>query len=93
MNASAFAQNEQVLFAVNHALLIISEAAAKLGDLAVELCPGVPWPEIRGLGNRLRHDYASINPIRIWLVVEKDLPPLKIAAQGALRSLRSTGTP
>jgi hypothetical protein len=31
----------------------ISEAAAKLGDLAPALVPGQPWQEIRSLGNRL----------------------------------------
>jgi uncharacterized protein with HEPN domain len=34
---------------------------------------------------RLRHAYDSINSRLIWLIVEKDLTPLKAAAQGALR--------
>jgi uncharacterized protein with HEPN domain len=88
MNFAAFSQNEQALFAVNHALLIISEAAVKLGDLAAQLCPEIPWPEVKGLGNRLRHDYDNINIVRIWLVVEKDLAPLKAAAQGGSQSDR-----
>ena len=40
--------------AVNHALLILSEAASKLGEEADQLCPGIRWEDIRGLGNRLR---------------------------------------
>jgi uncharacterized protein with HEPN domain len=81
----AFAANEQVVLAVKYALLIISEAAAKLGDLATKLC--IPWREIRGLGNRLRHDYATIDVVRIWLLLERDLPPLKIACRDAQRYL------
>jgi uncharacterized protein with HEPN domain len=34
LSAQAFGENEQAVFAVQHALLIISEAGAKLGDLA-----------------------------------------------------------
>ena len=83
-----FARNEQVVLAVKYALLIISEAAIKLGDVAVELCPGVPWREIRGLGNRLRHDYQNIDDVRIWLVLERDLPPLKAACEAALQALQ-----
>jgi uncharacterized protein with HEPN domain len=50
MDFAAFAANEQTVYAVNHALLILSEAAAKLGEQAEQLCPGVAWADIRGLG-------------------------------------------
>ena len=71
-----------------YSLLVISEAATKLGDLAADLCPTVPWREIRGLGNRLRHDYQSIDVVRVWLLIERDLPPLKAACRDALRRLK-----
>lgn len=87
MDFAAFSANEQAVYAVNHALLILSEAAAKLGEQAEHLCPQIVWADIRGLGNPLRHDYANINLIRIWLIVEKELAPLKAAVSKALRSL------
>ena len=65
--------------------------AAKYSDLAADLCPSVPWREIRGLGNRLRHDYQSIDVGRIWLLIERDLPPLKAACHDALRRLEEDG--
>jgi len=61
MDLHGFARAEQTVLAVKYSLLVISEAAAKLGDLAADLCPAIPWREIRGLGNRLRHDY----PLRL----------------------------
>ncbi|MEO8715032.1 MAG: HepT-like ribonuclease domain-containing protein [Acetobacteraceae bacterium] len=85
MDMKAFAGNEQAIHAVKYALVIISEAAAKLGDTAVALCPDIPWREVRGLGNRLRHDYDTIDTVRIWLLVERDLPTLKAACEVALR--------
>ena len=66
MDARTFAEAEQTVLAVKYALLTISEAASKLGDVANRLCPDIPWREIRGLGNRLRHDYANIDLVRIW---------------------------
>jgi uncharacterized protein with HEPN domain len=38
LNLERFIENEEKLFAVQHALLILSEAAVKLGELATELC-------------------------------------------------------
>jgi uncharacterized protein with HEPN domain len=87
LNAKTFAANNQVIFAVKYALMIISEATAKLGDTASDLRPDMPWREIRGLGNRLRHEYDIIDLARIWLLIERDLPALKAACQDALRML------
>ena len=72
--------------------MIISEATAKLGDIAADLRPDIPWREIRGLGNRLRHEYDIVDLARIWLLIERDLPPLKAACPDALQIL-SKDTP
>jgi uncharacterized protein with HEPN domain len=92
LDAATFAANDQVTFAVKYALMIISEATAKLGDTAPDLRPDISWREIRGLGNRLRHDYDTVDLARVWLLIERDLPPLKVACQDALRVL-SPGRP
>ena len=64
----------------------------KLGDAAADLCPDIPWREIRGLGNRLRHQYDTIDLTRIWLLIEHDLPLLKVACQQALSVLSQDKT-
>jgi uncharacterized protein with HEPN domain len=87
LNATTFAANDQVIFAVKYALVILSEATAKLGDIATDRWPNIPWREIRGLGNRLRHDYEVVDLARIWLLIKRDLPPLKAACQDALQML------
>ena len=91
MDLRGFAEADQTIRAAKYSLLVISEAAAKLGDLAADLCPAIPWREIRGLGNRLRHDYQSIDVGRLWLLIERDLPPLKAACHDALRRLEEGG--
>jgi uncharacterized protein with HEPN domain len=87
MDLQAFAAAEQTILAAKYALLTISEAATELGNLAAELCPEIAWREIRGLGNRLRH-YANVDVVRIWLLIERDLPPLRTACSGALEILK-----
>jgi uncharacterized protein with HEPN domain len=84
LEAADFRQDEQVRFAVQYALLVISEAALRLGDDADALCPDVPWRQIRGLGNRLRHGYDTIDPAVLWHTVQKDLGPLRLSAMLAL---------
>jgi uncharacterized protein with HEPN domain len=50
-----FALNGQARDAVERCLERICEAAVRLGDQTPALMPGLPWPDIRGLGNWLRH--------------------------------------
>jgi len=87
MDLDAFSRNNQALYAVKHAMLIISEAAKKLGGIAEDLCPHIPWPQVRAIGNHLRHGYDRVDVIRIWLVTQNEILPLKAAVDGALKRL------
>ena len=42
LDAATFAANDQVTFAVKYALMVISEATAKLGDIAPVYAPTFP---------------------------------------------------
>jgi len=92
MDKSAFEGNRLVYDAVERCLERISEAAAKLGELAPVLMPEQPWRDIRALGNRLRHDYDDISQDRLWEIVQDDLPSLCAACEYALRRLREGQT-
>jgi hypothetical protein len=58
--------------------------ALLLGEQAELLCPGLPWRNIRGIGNWLRHQYDSVDVDAIWRTVVDDLPPLQRAVASAL---------
>lgn len=49
----------------------------RLGDQALVLCPGLPWHNIRGLGNWLQHQYDRVDVETIWHTVVEDVPPLE----------------
>jgi uncharacterized protein with HEPN domain len=86
IDVAAFQADAKTCAAVERKFLVISEAASRLGDQTARLCPGVPWQNIRGIGNRIRHGYDTVNPEIIWNTVQADLPPLRAAVTNALRS-------
>jgi uncharacterized protein with HEPN domain len=92
MDLAAFIAQGPAAYAVQYALLIISEAARKLGPNAEVLAPDQPWADIRGIGNILRHQYDEVDPEVIWSVVQRDLGALKVAAQRALRAVSGDTT-
>jgi uncharacterized protein with HEPN domain len=92
MDVTGFEKDQKTYDAVERCLERISEAAAKLGNLAPSLVPGQPWREIRALGNRLRHEYDAIREDRLWDIVQTDVPPLCAAGEDALQRFREGQT-
>jgi uncharacterized protein with HEPN domain len=86
-DVTAFRADLKTVAAVERKLQVISEAATRLGDQAEVLCPGLPWRNIRGIGNWLRHQYDRVDTDAIWRTVVDDLPPLQSAITSALSSL------
>jgi len=84
MNFGAFIRDVRTQAAVERKLLLIGEAARKLGDDAETLCPGLPWRDIRGIGDWLRHQYERASSELVWNTVMHDLPQLKAAVEKAL---------
>jgi uncharacterized protein with HEPN domain len=84
MDLEAFREDPKTIAAVERKLLLISEAAIRLGADAEHLCPGLPWHNIRGIGNWLRHRYDRVDIETVWNTVIDHLPPLR---SGVLRAL------
>ena len=80
-----FRDDPMRIAAVERHLQKISEAAIRLGDGAEVLCPGLPWRNIRGIGNFLRHEYDRVDLDTVWHTVTDHLPPLKASITVALQ--------
>ena len=76
MDLTAFEDDRKTYDAVERCLERISEAAAKLGDMALHLMPDQPWQKIRAFGNILRHEYDKIREDKLFEIVKSDLPGL-----------------
>ena len=66
LDLGAFREDPKTVAAVERKLLLISEAAMRLGEDADRLCPGLPWNNIRGIGNWLRHSYDRVDVESVW---------------------------
>lgn len=55
---------------------IIGEAAANVSAETQAACPGLPWPSIVGMRNRLIHAYFDVDLDRVWETITDDLPIL-----------------
>jgi len=84
MDFEAYHEDFKTMAAVERKLLLISEAAVRLGEQGPALCPGLPWENIRGIGNWLRHQYDRVDVETVWRTVTEDLPALKAGVQRAL---------
>jgi uncharacterized protein with HEPN domain len=68
---------------------IISEASRHIPAALKARHPDIPWREIAGIGNVLRHGYEAIDDREIWRVVSRDLPPLKVTIEAMLREVEA----
>ena len=66
---------------------------SQLGELTTKLDKDytanhsdIPWNEMRGLRNKIVHDYEGVNLKLVWEIVSEDLPELKYRLEELLRS-------
>ncbi len=65
-------------------LEVIGEAATRVPAETRAAIPGVPWPEVVALRNRLIHGYDDINLDMVWRILTDDLPDLVQTLEAAL---------
>jgi uncharacterized protein with HEPN domain len=72
---------------VERGIEIVSEAVRHLPDEMLATRPDMPWAEVRGIGNRIRHEYRRVSPRIIRAVVTDDLSALKSAIEAIRKDL------
>jgi uncharacterized protein with HEPN domain len=70
---SNFMASEACLYNIQ----VIGEAAARLPDDVKDNNPQVPWVLIKGMRNRLIHEYFGTDLQLVWDVIKNELPSLK----------------
>jgi len=63
--------------AAAYAIQTISEAVRHIPDEWLAEFPTMPWSQIKGIGNRIRHEYFRIDDAILWEVITTDAPALK----------------
>jgi uncharacterized protein with HEPN domain len=76
----ALRQYQQVQDAVIRNIEIIGEAATRIQKHAPEFViahPELPWIEMRGMRNKMIHNYFEVSWTIVWNTIKDDLPRLK----------------
>ena len=54
----------------------IGELAKEISSEVTTAYPEIPWKGMRGMRNRIVHDYENVDLAMLWDVIANDLPEL-----------------
>lgn len=69
--------NPQLRFAIERQLEIIGEATNNLSDSIKNKYTDIEWRKIVAFRNFVVHEYFGVDLELVWLITQKNLPPLK----------------
>ena len=70
--------------AAAYAIQTISEAVWRIPDAWLADFPSEPWGQIKGVGNRIRHEYFRVDDAILWDIITKDTHALKTVMEAML---------
>jgi len=74
---SFYRLNDQLNFnAVLNLLAHVGETSGKLSDNFLRIASGIDWEKIKGLRNRIVHDYLGLDTLKIFQIVHDEVPEL-----------------
>lgn len=74
---SDFEENTLLVEACVFNLSQLGELVNKLDTNFISDNKSVPWNQMRGLRNRIVHDYEGVNLVLVWEIISDDLSELK----------------
>ena len=77
-------RNRVIQLALTRLVEIVGEAANRISPETRQRNPGIPWPQIISMRNRLVHGYDVVDLDLLRRTVKEDLPPLIASLQGIL---------
>lgn len=85
MGFKQFAGSRMTVDAIERCLQRITEAVIRIGEERMAaVAPEIPFHALRGLGNRLRHEYEMIDHEIIYAAAVNDVPRLAERCRAAL---------
>ena len=83
-----FSKDEQMIDAVVRNISIIGEAVKNIPKEIKAKSPNVAWNEIKGMRNKVVHEYFGIDEEILWKTVKDDLPTFKKQITKLLKSAK-----
>ena len=76
LSQEEFEENEILIDSVMFRLIQISENSGKLTDEFKEQFSNIPWRAMKGMRNRIVHEYGNVDLTVIYETVKNDIPEL-----------------
>ena len=76
MDLAKFSADDKTVNACVFCLSQIGELVGKLSDKFIKQHPAIEWHKIKGLRNRIVHDYEGLKLNMVWDVLTEFLPTL-----------------
>ena len=76
LDREAFEVDEKAQDAAVLCLIMVGEAAGRIGPYARRALPRIDWRRIIGMRNILVHDYGGPDLGQVWRTLDADLPNL-----------------
>jgi uncharacterized protein with HEPN domain len=86
-----FSSNFMVIEACLYNISIVGEAVNQLSDDIKNDNQHIPWPLIKGMRNRLIHEYFGTDLPVVWNAITNDLPSFKNELLLIQKSLEEAG--
>lgn len=77
-----FWHNSEKRDAVALRISVLGESASRIDKATEAAVPGIPFKSIRGMRNRIAHNYGAVDFKIVWAVTQEEIDPL-IAALDA----------
>jgi len=84
MTSHEFLQDRKTMTACAFTVSQIGELAKDISDELQEKYKNIAWKAMRGMRNKIVHDYENIDLAVLWGTIEKSLPPLKLELEKIL---------
>lgn len=81
-----FWHNSEKRDAVALRISVLGESAHKIDKTTEAALPGVPFKSIRGMRNRIAHDYGAVDFKIVWAVIQQEIAPLILALETYFRT-------
>ena len=84
MHAKEFLEDKKTLTACAFSVSQIGELVKEIEDETIKEYDSIPWNSIKGMRNRIVHDYENIDLSVLWYTIKESLPQLKDKLQDVL---------